>query len=92
MLTTESQGIDYRGWRIQVVSEAQEFYFECYAPDLLDGCNDGCLYPDWHTALHAACHFIDRELAILAVLDIVNDWFAAGLVSEAEYWNLTDFA
>lgn len=95
MLQTQHRAA-YHGWSIEVVQQEDEFdsefYFECYAPTLPDFCNDGEGYADRESAFAAACEFIDREIAIQALLEVTNDWFRSGQISETEYWNLTNFA
>lgn len=92
MLRTESQAIFHHGWQIEVVSEVEEFFFQCYHPDLPDFCNDGSAHSTFEAALAAARCFIDREVAIQALLEVVESWMWAGKISEDEYWNLTNFA
>jgi hypothetical protein len=92
MLRIESQIISHHGWQIEVVREAEEFFFQCYHPDLPDFCNDGSAHSTAKAALTAARHFIDREVAIQALLEVVETWMRTGKISEDEYWNLTDFA
>lgn len=92
MLATQFNCLSYHGWEIQVSQEAQDFYFECYPPDQLDFCNNGEYYSDRATAFIAACEFIDREIALQALLEIAEEWLDLGRISETEYWNLTDFA
>jgi hypothetical protein len=91
MLTTTSPRIAYHGWQFEIVEADQAFSFECYAPDLPEFMNDAEVYPDWQTAHAAACQFVDREIAIAALINLANDWLAAGLITEDEYWNLTSF-
>ncbi|HEY9764494.1 MAG TPA: hypothetical protein V6D07_18345 [Trichocoleus sp.] len=91
MLTTTSPRISHHGWQIQIVPFEQDFCFECYAPDMSDFMNDAEVYSDWETAFVAARQFVDREIAIQSLIALVNDWLAAGLISEDEYWNLTSF-
>ncbi|HEY9763292.1 MAG TPA: hypothetical protein V6D07_12255 [Trichocoleus sp.] len=91
MLTAQPFPIVYHGWSTQVIQQDNEFYFECYPPELQDFCNDGMFYPSCETALQAACEFIDREIAIQAIFVVVGEWLALGQVNEAEYWNLTNF-
>lgn len=91
MLTAQPFPVVHHGWSTQVVQQDDEFYFECYPPELQDFCNDGMSYPDRETAFRAACEFIDREIAVQALLAIANEWLVSGQVSEAEYWNLTNF-
>lgn len=91
MFETLPQVIAYHGWQIEVLPHEVEFLFCCYHPALPDYCNDGQAYANYQTALKAACQFIDREIAIQALVDVVNDWWVSGKVSDAEYWNLTDF-
>lgn len=91
MLTTTSSLITHYGWQIQIVPFEQAFCFECYAPDMPDFMNDAEVYSDWETACMAARQFIEREMAIGALINLVNDWLAAGLIDEDEYWNLTSF-
>lgn len=92
MLRTESQLISHHGWQIEVVSEAEEFFFQCYHPNLPSFCNDGSAHSSFGAALAAARHFIDREVAIQALLGVVETWMRTGTISEDEYWNLTNFA
>lgn len=91
MLRTEPQFITYHGWDIKVVMNQDEFSFECYPPTLPDFCNDGMAYASLNDAIAAACYFVDREIAILALMDVVTDWLEDGTVSEDEYWQLTSF-
>lgn len=91
MLTTSFSRLPYHGWLIQIVPEQQSFVFECYAPGLLDYMNDAQSYTDWSRAYAAACQFIDREIAVEALIEEANGWLAAGLITDNEYWNLTCF-
>lgn len=91
MLTTASPRIAHHGWQIEIVPFEDAFCFECYAPNLPDFMNDAEVYSDWETACVAAREFVDREIAIGALINLVNEWLAAGLISEDEYWNLTSF-
>lgn len=87
----KSQNIVYHGWQIQVVQCNDGFHFHCYPPKLTDFCNDAAEYSSFQAAIAAACQFVDREIAILALLDRVADWLASGKITEDEYWNLTSF-
>lgn len=91
MLKIRPQAVPYHGWQIEVVRHQDEFSFQCYPPNLPDFCNDGTFYSDCTDALEAARHFIDREIAIQSLLEVVGDWWQLGKVSEDEYWNLTSF-
>lgn len=81
----------YHGWHIEILSVASGFVFQCYPPDMADFLDAGEEYSDYPTALQAAYTFVDREIAIQALLEVMNEWLWRGLISEAEYWNLTNF-
>jgi hypothetical protein len=83
--------VNYHGWEIEVVQDASGFTVQCYPPDLKDFLDAGEEYTDYQTALQAACAFVDREIAIRAILEVANEWLWLGLVCEEEYWNLTNF-
>lgn len=85
------QGILYHGWQIQVVRREDNFRFQCYPPKLQEFCNDAAEYSSFRAALTAACRFIDREVAILALLDRIGEWLESGKITEDEYWNLSSF-
>jgi hypothetical protein len=91
ILKIKPKRIRYHGWLIQVLMQDGKFCFRCYPPHLADFCNDGSLHLSFRAALGAACQFINREVAILAVLTTVDEWLEDGKISEAEYWNLTSF-
>ncbi|MFE4106356.1 hypothetical protein [Almyronema epifaneia] len=92
MLATQFNCLSYHGWQIRVTQEAEDFGFECYPPDQLDFCNNGEYYSDRVAAFCAACEFIDREIAIQALLELAEAWLESGSIDEIEYWNLTDFS
>jgi hypothetical protein len=91
MLKTQSQAIPYHGWLIEVVPQGGEFVFQCYPPQLTEFCNDATAYASSKAALVAGCHFIDREIAVLTLIEQVAEWLESGQISEEEYWNLTSF-
>jgi|GEM_PF-1124312 len=91
MRRIKPQGISYHGWLIQVVRAQDGFRFHCYPPKLKDFCNDASAHSSFKAAIKAACHFVDREVAILALIDRIGDWLEAGKISEDEYWNLSSF-
>jgi hypothetical protein len=91
MLKIKPKRISYHGWQIQVLMQDGKFGFRCYPPKLADFCNDGSLHLSFKAALLAACQFINREIAILAVLEVVDEWLEDSKISETEYWNLTSF-
>lgn len=92
MLKTEHKRISYHGWDVEVMMENNEFFFGCYPPDSAKFCNDGSTYPSLKSALAAAYHHVDREIAIMALLEVAWEWLEDDKISEDEYWNLTDFA
>lgn len=92
MLTTRVLRLLHCGWSIELTQAHGEFYFECYLPNANHSCSDGAAYLSQEAASSAACEFIERELAILALIDLLNSWRALGVISNAEYWQLTDFA
>lgn len=82
----------YHGWQIDVCQDGDQFFtFQCYPPDIDDFLDSGEDYPDFSTALQAAQEFVDREIAIRALLDVMNEWLWQGIVDEDEYWLLTNF-
>lgn len=96
MLTLSPTRITYQGWQVEIVpfdldSSEPGYCFECYAPNLTDYMDNAEIYPDRESALAAAREFIDREVAIIAFIEQANDWLATGLISQEEYWSLTDF-
>lgn len=91
MSIATSQPLMHHGWQIQIVSIEEAFHFQCYAPDFPDFMNDAATYADWELAYAAACEFVDREIAIKALIDLMNDWLITGFISEDEYWQLTNF-
>lgn len=91
MLRIQSKGIHYHGWQFEICAQEEEFFFQCYHPELPDFCNDGLVYPSLKSASAAAYEFIDREIAIQALLEVVGEWLQREQISEQEYWNLTDF-
>lgn len=91
MLTVNVPKIQYHGWKIEIKAFDSEFCFECYAPGFSDAIDDAESYTTEAEALAAAKAFVDRESAILSLIKLANDWLANGIVSEEEYWSLTDF-
>ncbi|HEY9622736.1 MAG TPA: hypothetical protein V6C78_20430 [Crinalium sp.] len=91
MLKIKPKRITYHGWQIQVLMQDGKFCFRCYPPNLADFCNDGSSHISFKGALAAACHFVNREVAILALLRAVDEWLEDGRINEDEYWNLTNF-
>jgi hypothetical protein len=92
MLTTQFPRLLHCGWSIELVQEQDEFYFECYLPNANHSCSNGAAYLSQEAASSAACEFVEREIAVLALIDLANGWWEQGVISEAEYWQLTDFA
>lgn len=83
--------VTYHGWRIEISEHQTSFAFQCYPPDLPDFLDAGEEYHDRETALQEAYRFVDQEIAIRAMLEVLNEWLLNGLISEDEYWNLTNF-
>lgn len=90
MLQTKRPGTLYHGWHIEVIRQDNEFCFQCYPPQS-NFCDDASAHGSFEAAWAAACHFVDRELAIVALMDCVADWFDRAKIDQAEYWNLTRF-
>lgn len=80
------------GWHIEIGEDKGAFYFECSPPEYPAPCDDGLYYTSREAALEAAYDFVEREVALLGLIEVANDWLEAGLISEKEYWNMTDFA
>lgn len=88
----EVLALTYHGWYITLSENRSAFTFQCYPPELQDFIDSGEEFADQETALQEARTFVDREIAIQAILDVINEWFWSGLISEEEYWNLTNFS
>ncbi|MEL6383623.1 MAG: hypothetical protein AAFQ89_14445 [Cyanobacteria bacterium J06626_18] len=91
MLTANVPKIRYHGWEIDIKPCGVEFCFECHTPTCPDALDDAESYITKAAALAAAQAFVDRESAVLALIKLANDWLINGLISEDEYWALTDF-
>ncbi|HEY9647574.1 MAG TPA: hypothetical protein V6C88_14455 [Chroococcidiopsis sp.] len=91
MFNALSNAIFYHGWQIEIAAYQEEFQFRCYRSNFLDYSNDGLAYDNINTALMAAYTFIDREIAIHAILGIIGEWLLTDQINDEEYWNLTNF-
>jgi hypothetical protein len=91
MLKTQLTGIPYHGWHIEVVRQNEEFLFRCYPPQVTYFCNNASTYRSFRMALVAARHFVNREVAVLALMKQTAAWFNTGKISEVEYWDLISF-
>jgi hypothetical protein len=81
----------YHSWQIELVTVPSGVVFQCYPPDLDSFLDAGEEYTDYASALEAAHAFVDREIAIRALLETTHEWLWQGLISEDEYWALTNF-
>jgi hypothetical protein len=88
----EVLSLTHHGWRIEILPQLAAFTFQCYPPELDDFVDAGEYYDDQERAVQAAYDFVEREIAIRALLEIASEWFWDGLITEAEYWHLTNFA
>jgi hypothetical protein len=91
MLNTESNGISYHGWLVQVVSHHNRYSFRCYCSELEGFHEDGSIYRSYKSALRAGCHFIDRETALAALTHALEELMRNEKISLEEYWNLANF-
>ncbi|MGF1524498.1 MAG: hypothetical protein ACFBSF_19420 [Leptolyngbyaceae cyanobacterium] len=91
MPTINVPKVCYHGWEIEIRSCGAEFCFECYTPTCPEALDNAESYTTKAAALAAAQAFVDRESAILSLIKLANDWLGQGLISENEYWALTDF-
>jgi hypothetical protein len=91
MLKSEPKRMHYHGWLLEIVPDGECFKFDAYHPELPGGMNEGEAYGSFESALVAGCDFIDREVAIQALLDIVGEWLENGNICADEYWTLTNF-
>lgn len=85
------KGTPYHGWQIKIVQECSYYVFQCYPPTLRDFCGNGATYASFRDAFLAAREFVDREIAIQSLFNILEDWLERDRISCEEYWNLTNF-
>lgn len=76
----------YHGWMVQIISVWNGFSFHCYDSELAGGSwHNRKIYPTYQEALIAAQQFVDRQTAILALTQILQDWLNYELINQAEY-------
>lgn len=90
MLNLKRNGLSYRDWFVQAVPRGPVFCFCCYH-NSLGSHTTGTAYPTQEAAILAGCQFIDRELAVVALGQIVDEWMRADKITLEEYWNLNNF-
>lgn len=79
------KGYPYHGWLVDVLNKRDGFRFECYDPDLLGSWGDWKVYPNYDVALIAGKQFVDRFIATLALLKVLDDWVKKRKISPDEY-------
>lgn len=87
----KSNGFFHHDWFIEVVPSGSRFSFHCHHPKLEGYQQDGATYPTTEAAVKAGCYFIDRELALAALLDALEELISDQKISPEEYWNLSNF-
>ena len=91
MLKSEPNRMPYHGWLLEVIPDGDSFRFDAYHPSVPGGMNEGEAYNSFAAALVAGRHFIDREVAIQALLDVLGTLLEDEKISCDEYWSLTSF-
>jgi len=91
MLNTESNGIPYHGWLVEVVAYRNRYSFRCYCSELEGFHEDGSTHRTYQSALKAGYQFIDRETALAALIHTLEELMRDGKISLEEYWNLANF-
>jgi hypothetical protein len=92
MINIEFGGTPYHGWLIEVVSHGNNrFSFRCYCSELEGFHDDGSTHRSYRSALIAGCRFIDREVALSALLNALEELMRDEKISIEEYWNLANF-
>jgi hypothetical protein len=91
MLNIESNGTPYHGWLIEVVAYRNRYAFRCYCPELEGFHEDGSTHTSQCSALAAGFQFIDREVALSALINVLEELMKDEKISLEEYWNLVNF-
>lgn len=90
MLYLKRNGLSHRDWFVQIVPCPDGFGFCCHH-SMLGIHTNGFVYPTSEAALIAGCNFIDREQALAALSQVLNEWISAEKISLEEYWELSNF-
>lgn len=91
MLNIEPSGTSYHGWLVEIVPHQNRFSFRCYCSELEGFHEDGSTYRSYRSALIAGYRFIDREVALVALMSALEDLMRDEKISLEEYWNLANF-
>lgn len=90
MFHSKHSGISHRDWSVRIVPHGPAFAFYCHHSNLGSHTN-GSLYPTAEAAVIAGCNFIDREQALLALGQVLDEWMNSEKITLEEYWNLSNF-
>lgn len=91
MQNTQANGIFHHDWFVEVVVYGNSFGFRCYHPHLEEFSHDGLSYHSYQSAIQAGCQFIDREVALTCLLNLLEELVRDHKISPEEYWNLANF-
>lgn len=92
MLYVTSYGVSHHDWFVESVPHGRHFRFRCEHPYLEGLQQDGSIYPTCEAALIAGCQFVDREMAISALINALEELMSKEKISLDEYWNLANFS
>lgn len=90
MLYSKRNGLSHQDWFVQVVPCGPAFSFCCHHANRGSHTN-GAIYPTTEAAIIAGCQFINRELAIAALGEVLNEWADTDTISVEEYWKASHF-
>ena len=82
----------HHGWKIQVIEHLSKFSFRCHHFDLEEWQYNGATYCSYNEALCAGRNFIDREIALLSLINLFEELMQEGKLTLDEYWNLANFS
>ncbi|OLP18349.1 hypothetical protein BST81_11175 [Leptolyngbya sp. 'hensonii'] len=75
----------YQGWLLQISPLWHGFVFNCYPAEATGSWQNQHIYLNYDDALLAAKQFVDRQIAVSALQQVLQRWFAQGLISLTEY-------
>lgn len=81
----------YQGWFIDIIPETTGYEFYCINSSLNKKYRDYKNYPDRLSALIAGLDYVDRMIATLALVQLIDEWFDQELISLNEYIKVLRF-
>jgi hypothetical protein len=80
----------YRGWHIKIFPRSRGWSFRVFPPDDDIGESDEVIYSRQCSATAAARLFVMKLSASVALMQFLDDAYAAGLIADEERWILID--